>query len=70
MRCLAKCEEYHAWGVPYCWVINAEKRTGWEYHVGGEPTKIDRAGVLRAAELAVPLADRERPRQSSFRRRL
>jgi Uma2 family endonuclease len=54
---LAKCEKYHAWGVPYCWVIDAEKRTGWEYHASGEPTKIDRAGVLRAGELSVPLAE-------------
>ena len=24
---LAKCEEYHAWGVPFCWVIDPVKRT-------------------------------------------
>lgn len=36
---LAKCEKYHAWGVPCCWVIDAENRTGWEHHAGGEPRK-------------------------------
>ena len=24
---LSKCEEYHAWGVPFCWVIDPVKRT-------------------------------------------
>ncbi len=31
---LATCEEYHAWGVPYCWVIDPVMRTAWEYHAG------------------------------------
>ena len=54
---LAKFEKYHAWGVPYCWVVDPEKQTAWEYHAGGEPVKLDRAGVLRAGELSVPLAE-------------
>ena len=37
---LAKCEEYHAWGVPYCWVIDPIKRTAWEYHANAEPTRV------------------------------
>lgn len=28
----AKCEAYHAWGVPYCWVIDPVRRCAWEYH--------------------------------------
>ena len=52
---LAKCEEYRAWGVPYCWVIDPEKKIAWEYHSGGEPVKIDPSGALRAGELALPL---------------
>jgi Uma2 family endonuclease len=36
---LAKCEKYHAWGVPYCWVIDPQRRTGWEYPAGGEPNE-------------------------------
>lgn len=27
----AKCERYHAWGVPHCWIIDPETRTFWEY---------------------------------------
>lgn len=57
---LSKCEEYHAWGVPYCWVIDPMKRTAWEYHGGLEPVRVPEAlsaGELRLAlkELFVPL---------------
>jgi len=48
---LAKCEEYHAWGVPFCWVIDPVKRTAWEYHSAGEPVRI--TDTLRAGEIAV-----------------
>ncbi len=33
---LSKCEEYHAWGVPFCWVIDPVKRSAWEYNAEGE----------------------------------
>ncbi|MEP6961077.1 MAG: Uma2 family endonuclease, partial [Acidobacteriota bacterium] len=48
---LAKCEEYHAWGVPYCWVIDPVKRAAWEYHSSGEPTRVTE--MLRAGEIAI-----------------
>jgi Uma2 family endonuclease len=54
---LAKCEKYHDWGVPYCWVIDPDKKTAWEYHSGGEPVKMDPNGALRAGELAVALPE-------------
>ena len=50
---LAKCEEYHAWGVPFCWVIDPVKRTAWEYHSAGEPMRA--TGMLSAGELFVSL---------------
>lgn len=34
---LEKCEHYHAWGTPYCWVLDPERQSGWEYHRGQEP---------------------------------
>jgi Uma2 family endonuclease len=52
---LAKCEEYHAWGVPFCWVIDPVKRTAWEYHSAAEPVKV--AETLRAGELSVNLGE-------------
>src|SRR5580704_17996483 len=54
---LAKCEEYHAWGVPYCWVIDPEKQIGWQYHAGGDPERVDRGGTLIAGQLSVPLEE-------------
>jgi Uma2 family endonuclease len=50
---LAKCEKYHAWGVPHCWVIDPVRRTAWEYHSSCEPAPV--TGWLRAGELSVSL---------------
>ena len=52
---LAKCEQYHAWGVPFCWVIDPEKQTAWQYHSGSDPEKVDRGGILTAGHLRVSL---------------
>ncbi len=52
---LAKCEEYHAWGVPFCWVIDPEKRSAWEYHAGAEPVRV--TASVRAGEFAVNLEE-------------
>lgn len=52
---LGKCEEYHAWGVPYCWVIDPVKRTAWEYHSAAEPVRV--IEMLRAGELSVGLEE-------------
>ena len=54
---LAKCEEYHSWGVPYCWVIDPVKRTAWEYPKGGEPSRIADSGRLQAGEVTVGVAE-------------
>jgi Uma2 family endonuclease len=54
---LAKCEQYHSWGVPFCWVIDPEKQTAWRYHAGREPERLEQGGVLQAGELSVRLED-------------
>ena len=54
---LAKCEEYHAWGVPYCWVIDPVKQTGWKYDAQSDPVKVESGGTLRAGNLAIQLVD-------------
>jgi hypothetical protein len=46
---LVKCEKYHAWGVPYFWVIDPDKHNAWEYHSGGEPVKLPSAAPYRQA---------------------
>jgi len=52
---LGKCEEYHAWGVPYCWVIDPVKRTAWEYNAASEPMRASE--TLRAGALSVSLEE-------------
>ena len=52
---LAKCEEYHAWGVPFCWVIDPVKRTAWEYHAAAESVRATTA--LSAGLLSVNLEE-------------
>lgn len=54
---LAKCEQYHAWGVPYCWVIDPEKQSAWQYHSGAEPEHIAGSGALTAGSLTVSLPE-------------
>ena len=54
---LAKCEQYHTWGVPFCWVIDPEKQTCWQYHSASEPERVERGGALTAGELSVRLED-------------
>ena len=54
---LAKCKEYHASGVPFCWVIDPEKQTVWQYHAGSEPERVERGGTLMAGQLAVSLQE-------------
>jgi Uma2 family endonuclease len=51
----AKCEEYHAWGVPYCWVIDPVKRAAWEYPSGGEPVRV--SGELHAGEITITIVE-------------
>lgn len=50
---LSKCEEYHAWGVPCCWVIDPVKRTAWQYESGGEPIRVTH--TLAAGPIEIPL---------------
>lgn len=52
---LGKCEEYHEWGVPYCWVVDPIKRSAWEYHRGMEPRRVE--AELAAGEIRVSLEE-------------
>ena len=61
---LAKCEEYHAWGVPFCWIIDPVKRTAWEYHSGSEPVR--ETETLRAGELSINLEELFSPLDTAY----
>lgn len=53
----AKCEQYHAWGVPYCWVVDPVKRVAWEYPQGSEPARLGSSGKLQAGEVQVDIEE-------------
>jgi len=55
-KLFAKCEEYHQWGVPYCWIIDPEPKTAWEYFPDDrEPRKVEAA--LTAGPITLSLTD-------------
>jgi len=55
-KLFGKCEEYHRWGVPYCWVIDPEPKTAWEYFPDDlEPRKVQ--DELTAGPIKLSLAD-------------
>ncbi len=51
---LTKCEEYHRWGVPYCWVIDPVVEKAWEYHRDGAVQQCSTA--LHAGAINIPLS--------------
>ena len=51
---LAKCEDYHAWGVPYCWAIDPENARAWEYHREGALES--RTDSLRAGDIGIEIS--------------
>lgn len=52
---IAKCEEYHAWGVRFVWIVDPEERRAWEFPQGQRLHEV--RDSLAAGELAVGLAD-------------
>lgn len=52
---LAKCERYHEFGVPYCWVIDPVSGRAWENHAG--KSAVEQTVMLNAGALTVTLAD-------------
>jgi Uma2 family endonuclease len=54
---LAKCEEYHAWGVETTWIVDPETRRAWQYQRGQRPAEVPAAGALQADGISIRLAD-------------
>lgn len=55
-KLFGKCEEYHKWGVPYCWVIDPERKIVWEYFPEDvEPRKVE--DVVTAGPIRLSIED-------------
>lgn len=54
---LAKCEEYHAWGVETAWIVDPDARRAWVYPGGERPLEVSPSGSLTADGISIPLAD-------------
>lgn len=50
-----KCFRYHAWGVPYCWIIDPQTQACFEYHGGNDFILADIGGVLTAGDIRLPV---------------
>ena len=52
---IAKCERYHEFGVPFCWVIDPVAKRAWESHP--DAPAVESTSDLRAGEFAVSRAE-------------
>lgn len=51
----AKCDAYHSWGVPFCWIVDPVKESAWEHHAN-MPLQVV-AGTLRAGDIELTIAE-------------
>ncbi len=49
----AKCEAYHAWGVPFCWIVDPVKKLAWVYHREAPVQLVPGDGSLQAGKITV-----------------
>jgi Uma2 family endonuclease len=58
---VAKCDEYHAWGVEHCWILDpgSESRANrcWQYDRGGQPNEVPADGRITAGPIILNHAD-------------
>jgi Uma2 family endonuclease len=53
-KLFGKCEEYHKWGVPYCRVIDPERKLAWEYFPNDpEPRRVEDAPTAGPIQLGL-----------------
>jgi Uma2 family endonuclease len=53
----AKCETYHAWSVPYCWVADPIGKLAWEYHQAAPVRLLSNEDSLTAGEIRVAIGE-------------
>jgi len=54
---VAKCGEYHEWGVKYCWIVDPDNKQCWEYHAESRPNPIPPDGQITAGPIALNVSE-------------
>jgi Uma2 family endonuclease len=54
---IAKCEDYHAWGVETEWIVDPENPRAWEFRKGQWPVEVPLTGSLTAPGISISLAE-------------
>ena len=52
-----KCEDYHAWGVKYCWIIDPEAKRAWEFEGSQRPREVPAGGHITAGAIVLSVSD-------------
>ena len=52
-----KLEDYHAWGVPYCWLFDPETERAWTYHKGEDFEEVTGEQSIQAGEIQLSLEE-------------
>lgn len=54
---LRKFEDYHEWGVPFCWLFDPEHERAWTYHRGEDFNEVTAKESILAGEIELALAE-------------
>lgn len=54
---LAKFEDYHEWGVPFCWLFDPENERAWTYHRGSDFNEVTVHPTIEAGEIRLSLPE-------------
>ena len=54
---LAKCEDYHDWGVETVWIVDPENPRAWEFRKGQRPVEVPLTGSLTAPGISISLPE-------------
>ncbi len=52
-----KCEDYHEWGVPFCWVLDPESERAWIYHRGKDLFEVTAHDNIEAGDIRLALSE-------------
>ena len=54
---LKKFEDYHAWGVPYCWLLDPETERAWTYHKDSDFDEVTGKSHIQAGEIQLSIEE-------------